>query len=329
MKDKVLQILRQTENYISGEELSRELGISRAGIWKVIQKLREEGYTIASAPNRGYRLEEATDRLCLQEILAQLPEDFPWRDRIQFFPVIDSTNNQAKIQAAAGALPGTVLVADRQDGGRGRRGRSFYSPSGMGIYLSMILRPGCPPDRLMHLTCAVAEAGCDAVEAATGFRPGIKWTNDLVWGKKKLSGILTELSLEAESATVQYAVVGIGINCCQQPEDLPEELRDMAASVSMAAGKPVNRNLLAARLIEALYRMDRDLLSGQKTIMDRYREDCITVGKEISLLLPCQTRHGTAESVADDGSLIVRFEDGHTEHVASGEVSIRGMYGYV
>ena len=157
----------------------------------------------------------------IASILNRLPEDFPWKHSIQYFPTIDSTNTRAKLLAAQGAPHGTVLIAGHQSGGRGRMGRSFHSPEGMGIYLSVILRPDCPATDLMHLTCAAGVAMCDAVEAAAGFRPGIKWTNDLIWGKRKLGGILTELSLKSDG-TADYAVVGIGINCCQQPEDFPE-----------------------------------------------------------------------------------------------------------
>ena len=207
-------------------------------------------------------------------------------------------------------------------------GRSFHSPAELGIYLSVILRPDCAPADLMHLTCAAAVSMCDAVEAAAGFRPGIKWTNDLVYGKQKLGGILTELSLDA-SGTVNYAVVGIGINCRHTPEDFPPELQDMAGSLSMVTGKPVDAAAVAAAMIEALYSMDQHLLTGKAAIMDRYRAGCVTIGKEVSIHRFEEVCHGTAVSVDDEGALTVRFPDGHTETVAAGEVSIRGMYGYV
>ena len=263
-----------------------------------------------------------------RNILVHLPHGHPWAEKLHYFDSIDSTNTEAKRLASAGAPHGTVLIAGHQTGGRGRMGRSFHSPAGLGIYLSVILRPECAPAELMHLTCAAAVAMCDAVEKAAGFRPGIKWTNDLVCGKRKLGGILTELSLNANGA-VQYAVIGIGINCRHTAADFPEELRDMAGSLSMVAAAPVDTNKVAADMIDALHRMDRCLLRDKPAIMDRYRADCVTVGQAVSVHRFEEVRHGTALSVDDDGGLLVRFHDGHTETVAAGEVSIRGMYGYV
>lgn len=262
-----------------------------------------------------------------EHILSQLSAECPWRGTLHWFDTIDSTNVRAREMAARGAPHGTVLIAGHQTGGRGRQGRSFSSPAGMGVYLSVILRPHCLPAELMHLTCAAAVAACDAVEAAAGFRPGIKWTNDLVAGGRKLGGILTELSLEA--GTVQYAIIGIGINCRQQLSDFPPELQDIAASLSMVTGTAISCAEVAAGLIDALVRMDRGLLSDKAESMSRYRADCITPGREIVLLRAGQARYGTALRVDDDGGLTVRFTDGTTETVTSGEVSIRGMYGYV
>lgn len=262
----------------------------------------------------------------IASILNQLPVEFPWKHSIQYFPTIDSTNTRAKLLAAQGAPHGTVLIAGHQSGGRGRMGRSFHSPEGMGIYLSVILRPNCPATDLMHLTCAAGVAMCNAVEAAAGFRPGIKWTNDLIWGKRKLGGILTELSLKSDG-TADYAVVGIGINCCQQPDDFPEDIRSIAASLSMVSGKPVTPAKLAAAMVAQLQKMADTLFDG--TWISRYEADCVTVGQEISIVRGDTVRHGTAVGVDTEGALLVRFPDGHEEAVASGEVSIRGMYGYV
>ena len=262
----------------------------------------------------------------IASILNQLPVEFPWKHSIQYFPTIDSTNTRAKLLAAQGAPHGTVLIAGHQSGGRGRMGRSFHSPEGMGIYLSVILRPNCPATDLMHLTCAAGVAMCNAVEAAAGFRPGIKWTNDLIWGKRKLGGILTELSLKS-NGTADYAVVGIGINCCQQPDDFPEDIRSIATSLSMVSGKPVTPAKLAAAMVAQLQKMADTLFDG--TWISRYEADCVTVGQEISIVRGDTVRHGTAVGVDTEGALLVRFPDGHVEAVASGEVSIRGMYGYV
>lgn len=262
----------------------------------------------------------------LQQILDFLPEDHPWRGEIHWFDETDSTNAQAKALTLSGAPHGTVLIADRQTAGRGRLGRSFQSPAGMGIYMSVLLRPQCPADQLMHLTCATAVAACDAIENSIQLRPGIKWTNDLVWGKKKLGGILTELiSISGQTCVI----IGIGLNCCQSAGDFPEDLRDMACSLAMISGRKINRAAVAAQIIMALSDMDARLLSDKTAIMDIYRRDCITVGKDICLLRGGEVLYGHAHSVCDDGALLVSFSDGHTETVNSGEVSIRGMYGYV
>lgn len=262
-----------------------------------------------------------------QEIRAALSRDYPWADRFHYFDTIDSTNNFLKRQALLGAPHGTVAVADCQTGGKGRLGRSFQSPGGVGIYLSMLLRPECPAEQLMHLTCAVGTAMCDALEKAAGLRPGIKWTNDLVWEKRKLSGILVELMNDSQGKLC--VVIGIGVNCCQCPEDFPEELRDRAGSLAMVTGKAIDRPRVAAAMMEALAEMDRNLLTGKEAILTRYRRDCVTLGQHISVVRGEEIRHGTALDIGENGDLLVRFDDGHTEAVSSGEVSIRGMYGYV
>ncbi len=262
------------------------------------------------------------------EILSQLGSRNPWRSQIHYFDTIDSTNTKAKEMALQGAPHGSVLIADRQTGGRGRMGRSFYSPGGMGIYMSVILRPQYPAAQLMHLTCAAAVAMCDAVEKTTGLRPGIKWTNDLVIGRKKVAGILTELGLNGENGNIDHAVIGIGINCRQAEQDFPDDIRSTATSLSLAAGKPVDRAALAANMITAFEEMSRNLIH-KDAVLDRYRADCITLGQEVSILSNQQVRHGKALDIDSDGGLIVRFPDGHLEAIGAGEVSVRGMYGYI
>lgn len=261
-----------------------------------------------------------------EQILTYLPTDSAWQENLIWFDSVDSTNTRAKAMAILGVPHGTVLIADHQTLGRGRSGRSFQSPAGKGIYMSVILRQRCPMEQLMHLTCAAAVAMCDAVEAAAGIRPGIKWTNDLVCGNRKVAGILTELvTTPGETA----AIVGIGINCCQTQADFDPEIRSFAGSLSMATGAGVDRARLAAAMITALEKMDEKLLTDKENILSRYRADCITVGSDVSLVRGDEVRHGHAFGVDDDGALLVGFPDGHTEAVNSGEVSIRGMYGYV
>lgn len=262
------------------------------------------------------------------QILSCLSPSYPWKEHFEFFPTIDSTNDRLRALAKAGAPVGTVLVADHQTGGHGRRGRSFHSPEGVGIYMSILLRPQCAPTELLHLTCAVAVAMCDAVEASAGFRPGIKWTNDLVFGSRKLGGILTELGFTPKGE-VDYAIIGIGINCCQRKTDFPEDIRDMAGSLAMAAEQEIDRAKVAAAMMEALHSMSENLLRGKDQILSQYRRDCITVNQDVVLIRGEEKRYGYAVDIDQEGALVVRFRDGNTEAVNSGEVSVRGMYGYV
>ena len=260
-------------------------------------------------------------------ILSHLPGDLPWQ--VQWFNTIDSTNDRAKVMAQNGAPHGTVLVAGHQTKGRGRMGRSFSSPEGKGIYLSVILRPKRPVRELMHLTCAAGVAMCDAVESTIGLRPGIKWINDLVVNGKKLGGILTELSIAPGTDLVQYAIIGIGINCTQTPDEFPEEIRDIATSLLTATGKAPDMGRLAAAMIQSLYEMDSGLQQQKTPLMDAYRKDCVTLGAEVVVLKNDKKRYGSALDIDPEGGLLVQFRDGSRETVNSGEVSVRGMCGYV
>ena len=263
-----------------------------------------------------------------QDILNALSPEYPWKDLLHWVPETGSTNDDLKALARQGAPHGTALIADRQTGGHGRLGRSFHSPEGMGIYLSILLRPGCAPAELMHLTCATAVAMCDALEDAAGLRPGIKWTNDLVCGRRKLGGILTELGLN-KKGLVDYAIIGIGLNCCQQEEDFPPDIRPIAGSLAMAAGTDVDRAKVSAAMLSALHAMSCTLFSGKFATLRQYRRDCVTLGQDVSILRGDQVRHAHALDVDDSGALEVRYADGTVEAVNSGEVSVRGMYGYL
>lgn len=325
LKQKVLQRLRSGGSPLSGQQISRELGVSRAAVWKAVEALRREGYEIESVPRQGYRLLQATSTLCEAEILAALG-DHPWQDRVQVLDRVDSTNTRAKALAAQGAPAGTVLIADHQTGGRGRLGRSFLSPEGVGIYLSVILRPQERPEKILHLTAMAAEYLAQAVEEVCGVKPGIKWTNDLVMHRKKIAGILTELSVEAESGLVQYVVVGIGINCNQRSFD--DSIADMATSLALETGTSVDRNRLAAAMIRALHRLSVQLLTDRDWLR-RYEAACVTLGQDVKLVRGDEVRYAFAEGLNDEAALLVRYPDGRREAIACGEVSVRGMYGYL
>ena len=261
------------------------------------------------------------------KILHNLSTECPWRDTLYWYEVTDSTNTQAKLLARSGAPHGTVLVAGLQTGGRGRMGRTFQSPEGKGVYLSVILRPNCQPRDLMHLTCAAGVAMMEAVEKVSAIRPQVKWINDLVVNGKKLGGILTEMSVD--KGLVDYAIIGIGINCLQKSGDFHPEIAGLATSLSLAAGSDILPEKLAAAMIESLWNMSRILFSDKKQIMSVYKKNCITLGKEIQVIQSNRILPGKAIDLDEDGGLLVIYADGSSQTVSSGEVSVRGMYGYV
>lgn len=327
-RERVLSLLLGQEGYLSGEAMSRELGVSRAAVWKAIEALRQEGYAISSAPNRGYRLEQAPDRLREGELSGPLA-GCTVGSHLLCLEQIDSTNTEAKRQAMAGAPDGLVVLAEEQTGGRGRLGRSFQSPRGTGLYLSALLRPRLAPETVANLTAWVAVAVCDGVEACCGVRPQIKWTNDIVLNGKKLCGILTELGLESETNSLDYLVTGIGINTNQRREDFAPEIRDMATSLALELGRPVRRVELARHVIQALDRMYQNFPENKAAYLDRYRQDCLTTGHPVQLITPTQRREAQAVEIDGQFRLVVEFPDGSREALMAGEVSVRGMYGYV
>ncbi len=324
----ILNLLRDAgDGFVSGEAISKILGVSRVAVWKHIQQLREQGYRIEAVTNRGYHLTLEPDRLELQKITDNLT-GCPWKEQLQVQECVSSTNTVLKTMAEAGAPHGAILLANEQSDGRGRSGKSFASPKGAGLYYSLLLRPDCASTEVSHVTAMAAVAACDAIEEITQFRPGIKWTNDLVMGGKKVVGILTEMSAEWESQALQYLVIGIGINCNHKETDFPEDVRPIATSLSLETGHTVDRCALAAALTRALFRMDQNLLTGKRSQLERYKKDCITLGRQVRIVRGQETRTGTAMDLDENGGLIVRYDSGETGVVYSGEVSVRGLCGY-
>ncbi len=281
-KEKIFALLSaQAGDFVSGEDISAQLGISRAAVWKAVGALRRDGYTIEAQTGLGYRLADSPDVLSERELRRRLGETKIVGRTLDCFESVDSTNSYLKRIAAEGAPDGAVAVADEQT------------------------------------------AGC-------GVRPQIKWTNDLVLNGKKLSGTLTELSLEGESGALQYAVIGIGVNCNNASEDFPPELRDVATSLYLETGKRVQRAALAAALIEELDKLYAALQSGDTaSYLTSYRRDCLTLGREVQLLWQNVKEKVTALDVDEQFGLVVRHEDGRVETIRTGEVSVRGLYGYV
>ena len=327
LKDEVLTLLMASRGrYVSGSEMSRALDVTRMAISNAVRALREQGYEITSGTNRGYCLLHAPDGLTQGNVLGLLPEQE--RALVRVFSSIDSTNTYLKREAMAGAPSGLIAVANEQTAGRGRVGRSFLSAPDCGIYLSMLLRPTCDPAGCATLTCHAAVAVCRALERVCDVRPGIKWTNDILLDGRKICGILTELSLEGETGTVDSVVIGIGINVNNAITDFPEELRGVAGSVFSATGTRVERASLAAALIGELRTMAALWESDPRVYLEEYRARCLTVGKDVRILRGEESRTAHAEAVTDDFSLLVRYPDGSEEALTGGEVSVRGLLGY-
>ena len=263
-----------------------------------------------------------------QEIRQLLGETAVMGRNILYFEELGSTNTYAKELALTDAPEGTVVIADCQTAGRGRMDRSFQSPKGKGLYLTVLLRPQLPPERLAQVTALAGMAACGAVERVCGVRPGLKWPNDPVLNGKKVCGILTELVTDGKGDLC--LVVGIGINVAQRREDFTPEVAEMAASLEMLLKKPVSRPALAAALLEELDRayeaLERGDLEEYRTC---YRWDCVNLGKPVRLIGPGGQEEARAVDIDRDFGLVVRTPDGGEKTVRSGEVSVRGLYGYI
>ena len=326
LRDQVLALLKAGDAPCCGEGMSRTLGVSRAAVWKAVEALRQEGYVISSAPHRGYRLEDSPDLLSPGELAGALAGRTVGA-ALLCLDTVDSTNNELKRRADT-APDGLAVLAQEQTGGRGRLGRSFVSPAGKGLYLSVLLRPQCVLADAGMLTAWTAVAVCRALERCCGVRAGIKWPNDIVLEGRKLCGILTELELEAETAALRHVIVGVGINVSQDAADFGPEVAPVAISLAQALGQAPRRSQLAAEVLSALDDLYRAFPAQKADYLARYRALCVTAGRAVRVLRPGQVRTGTAEAVNEDFALLVRWDNGEQEALSSGEVSVRGLLGY-
>lgn len=331
-KSDILTWLRSTDDYVSGQQLCDRFGVSRTAVWKVINQLREEGYRIESVPHKGYRLAESPeDVFSASEIASRLQTRWAGR-RLHFFESTGSTNPDAKRFAEEGEPHGTVVAADRQTAGRGRRGRSWESPSGKAVYFTIVVRPSCVPDKASMITLVMALSVAQAIEEDTGLQAQIKWPNDIVVHKKKVCGILTEMSVTPEMDEIQFVVAGVGVNSNQEsPEEFPEEIRSTATSLRIESGSPINRaKLLAcilARFEENYEVFVRTLdLSG---LREAYQSHLVNMDAQVRVLDPGEEYTGISRGITEQGELIVERENGEKILVYAGEVSVRGLYGYV
>lgn len=322
-KDLVLQALRShAGEFVSGAALSEELGISRTAVWKAVEVLRGEGWPIESQPRRGHRLAPVADVLSEEGIRRYLRQPGP---EVRFFPSITSTNTVLKQLALQDVPAGLALVAETQTGGRGRMGRSFYSPPASGLYLSLLLRPRTEASKAVLLTACAAVAVAETVEELSGVRPGIKWVNDLLVDGRKICGILTEAGLDVETGLVSHVIVGIGINTRIPREGFPEELRDIAGAAFGTLPVPDLRCRLAAGILNRLWTWAED--PGSEEIFEKYRSRSLAPGQGILILEPGKDPvPAVALGLDRDYALRVRLEDGDQRLLRSGEISIRTLH---
>ena len=319
--DKVLTILLREKRYVSGEEISEMIGFSRASVNSAVKSLRSIGYEIDSVTNKGYMLISGPDILSLGAIGEYL--DDKRLERVVVLDRTDSTNKVLREMAFDGASPGTTVIANEQNAGRGRMGRNFFSPGDCGIYLSYLMKPDTAPSDAVTVTAWTAVAMVRAIERVAGIRPDIKWVNDIMFNRLKLCGILTEMSVESETGRIASIIIGIGINVKNKTSDFPKELKKIATSLAVASGKKINRAELAAAMITELDKMSRDWPNKKEEYLAAYREADMTCGCEVNVLSGESKRLAEAVKINDDFSLKVRYPDGKKEDLSSGEVSLK------
>lgn len=322
IKDEVLRFLEShREAFISGEAMAEALQVSRTAVWKAVGALREDGYDIEAVNRKGYRLAEDSDVLSVASVGTCLQYADP--ARLTVLQVTDSTNLRVKALALEGAPHGTVVIADEQTRGRGRLGRSFVSPPGSGIYLSILLRPDRPGKDLgaaVPVTTAAAVAVCEAVRQLTGRDAGIKWVNDVYIGSRKVCGILTEAAADVETGSLDYAVVGIGINFRAAPEVFDEEVRERAGWIYEKDERGIRRSELAAAVIDRMLWYADHL--EDRSFIDSYRRYSIIIGRKIRCFHGNEVFDAEALDIDQDGGLIINTAEGRRT-LSTGEISVR------
>ena len=318
----ILSALRAAgDGSVAGTELSQRLGISRAAIWARIEELRVLGYDIAASPHQGYRLLGTPDLLHADDLLARLGATRVVGRDIRVFQETTSTNDVIEKLARDGVKEGVVVFAESQTKGRGRLGRQWLSPRGKGLWFSVLLRPRLRPQAVTQLTIAAATALARAIESTTGLRPEIKWPNDLLLRGRKVAGILTELNAEVDN--VHHVILGIGLDVNLGAAEFPADLRKLATSLKLEAGRPVDRGALAAAILREL---DQDYArvcaGGFERVADEWEGRCATLGSNVVIQIGDRRLEGRAESLDDDGALLLRTQHGHLERVIGGDVRL-------
>lgn len=317
-KNDVLRLLEENKGEpISGQKLAELLGVSRQAIWKAVESLKEDGHIINSSINKGYQLDSNSDLISAEGIRIFLSKEN--RDRpIIVFKTIDSTNSEAKRLALNGASHGTVIISEEQTNGRGRKGKSFFSPPKTGIYASFILKPKVNIDDAQMVTIYAAVSVCNVIENLTNLKPKIKWVNDIYLNGKKICGILTEAISDFESGTVDFIIVGIGVNFSTKQEDFPKEIQDIAGSLPKTN---ISRNQFIAALIDEMLKNANCIF--QNNLIDLYKEHSLMLGKEIIYQKNLQTLYGKVLDINERGNLVVLINNSKIDILHSGEVEIK------
>lgn len=331
------EILTKLENAkgtpLSGEEMANAIGCSRAAVWKAIKDLQSSGYTIEAVNNKGYTLKQSGD-IISKEYIENAIKNAGINIELDVRTQVDSTNTQLKNMAAAGNTGDMIMISAEQTAGRGRRGRSFYSPAGSGVYISFLLHPSCDISQAANLTTLAVTAEAEAIEAVTGASVDIKWVNDILMNGKKISGILTEASTSMEDGSLEYVVPGIGINLYAPEGGFPDEIKDVAGAISLEPiGSVENlKNKILSEFIIRFMKYYEDF--PNPTYIEAYKKRCIAIGKEVTLLTPDHNprpvkegepdrTHARVLDINEACHLLVEYSDGFKEYLNSGEISIR------
>ncbi len=323
IKDNIAQLLESHfGEFVSGSQAAQQLGVTRAAVWKGIQALESDGHKIEAVPNRGYRLSPDSDPISaslIHSYLGPLGDTFT----IDTYQSVDSTNLVLK-RSAQNINQWHVAVSGTQTSGRGRMGRSFFSPTGTGLYISLFLRPEMPAADAAMITSAAAVAVCRAIEECTSAKPEIKWVNDVFAGGLKVCGILTEAAMDMESGSLEYAILGVGMNVYKPEGGFPPELHGIAGAV---LPKPEHnaRCALAAAFLRNFYTMYKDISKG--SFVDEYKRRSFLIGQKIYVIKGDERVPAVAVDIDSECRLIVRYEDGRQAALSSGEVSVRQRLG--
>ncbi len=326
MKSEILALLRERGDYVSGQELCGRFNVSRTAVWKAVGQLKKEGFSIEAVQNRGYRLVQEEEVFGQHELESRM--DTRWAGHpVTYYEVLDSTNLRAKLDAEKGAPQGALVVADMQTAGRGRRGRSWSSPAGTNAYFTLILKPDFEPDKASMLTLVMAMAVAEGIREACGLEALIKWPNDIVVGGKKVCGMLTELSVQQEY--IQHVVVGAGVNVGIQ--EFPPEIADTAACLEEECGRRVPRAQLIVHIMKAFEKYYEKFMETLdfSVLKEAYDNRLVNCGREVCVLDPKGEYTGISRGINSVGELLVELPDGSERTVYAGEVSVRGIYGYV